>query len=163
MIVSLNEIETTCYRAGLGVGLAHGLAEDAGRIAVKLACRHADGLAIMLRALKSVEANPVPPPFFIRKGDAWVPVRPSLPALIAAPIAMELCLADPGVTVGLGAIDDPAILAASGEGEPVPPAEPIAVDEALWRELGRLAARTYVPASATSRLMGAGAGLTDND
>ena len=39
----------------------------------------------------------------------------------------------------------------------------IEAPDEIWRELGRLAARTYVPASETSRLMGAGAGLRDND
>jgi hypothetical protein len=37
------------------------------------------------------------------------------------------------------------------------------VDDASWAELGRLAHRTYVPASMQSRLAGAGAGLLDND
>lgn len=163
MIVTLNEIETTCYRAALGVGLQQGLAEDAGRIAVKLACRHAGALHIMLRALRTAEASPVTPPVFIRKDDAWAPSRPSLPALFAAPIAMELCLAEPGVTVGLGAIDEPAILAACGEGDPLPPDHPLEADIETWRELARLASRTYVPASATSRNSGAGAGMIDND
>ncbi len=163
MIVTLNEIETTCYRAALGVGLPQGLAEDAGRIAVKLACRHEDGLAIMLRALKAAEEKPVTPPAFIRRDDAWVAARPSLPALVAAPIAMELCLAEPGVTVGLGAIDEPAILAVCGEGEPQPPGRVFEADDGLWRQLVLLAARTFVPATAASRLSGAGAGMTDND
>jgi hypothetical protein len=37
------------------------------------------------------------------------------------------------------------------------------VDSGLWAELNRFAAETYVPASARSRAVGAGAGLTDND
>jgi hypothetical protein len=36
------------------------------------------------------------------------------------------------------------------------------VDEAAWRELGALAARTYVPASARSRSRGAGAEVDDS-
>lgn len=32
-----------------------------------------------------------------------------------------------------------------------------------WEAIGRLAAQTYVPSSETSRIAGAGAGLTDND
>jgi len=39
----------------------------------------------------------------------------------------------------------------------------IAVPDELWRQTEMLAARTYVPATAASRLAGAGAGLTDND
>ncbi len=38
-----------------------------------------------------------------------------------------------------------------------------AVGDDEWERLGRLAWRTYVPASDESRLRGAGAGLTDND
>lgn len=41
--------------------------------------------------------------------------------------------------------------------------EPVTVDDALWQDLQTFAARTYVPASDRSRLMGAGAGLSDND
>lgn len=37
------------------------------------------------------------------------------------------------------------------------------IADELWREVSELAARTYVPESATSRVAGAGAGLTDND
>ena len=37
------------------------------------------------------------------------------------------------------------------------------VDKYLWDQVTRLAARTYVPSSAQSRLLGAGAGVTDND
>lgn len=37
------------------------------------------------------------------------------------------------------------------------------VDAAAWAELDRLGARTYVPASEASRLLGAGAGTSDND
>jgi hypothetical protein len=41
--------------------------------------------------------------------------------------------------------------------------EPVQVDDAVWAALQKFAARTYVPASEQSRLMGAGAGLLDND
>ncbi|MEM9030045.1 MAG: DUF3726 domain-containing protein [Pseudomonadota bacterium] len=37
------------------------------------------------------------------------------------------------------------------------------IDDTVWRQALALAARTYVPASETSRAHGAGAGLTDND
>ncbi len=39
----------------------------------------------------------------------------------------------------------------------------ITVSETTWRSLQAFAAKSYVPASAASRLAGAGAGLTDND
>jgi hypothetical protein len=41
-------------------------------------------------------------------------------------------------------------------GRQLPPVEPLHVDEDQWRELLDLAARTYVPASDTSRQRGAG-------
>lgn len=37
------------------------------------------------------------------------------------------------------------------------------LDETVWRDLDEFAARTYVPSSEESRILGAGAGLTDND
>ena len=39
----------------------------------------------------------------------------------------------------------------------------VAVSEAIWTELQRLAAQTLVPESATSKRRGAGAGMIDND
>ena len=36
-------------------------------------------------------------------------------------------------------------------------------DPSAWKTLKRMASRTYAPATEASRLMGAGAGLTDND
>lgn len=44
-----------------------------------------------------------------------------------------------------------------------PPSTARHVPEDIWDWLNSLAARTYVPASESSRLSGAGAGLTDND
>ncbi len=48
----------------------------------------------------------------------------------------------------------------TGQSEPVMRAE---VDESAWQELGEFAHRTYAPATESSRLLGAGAGLSDND
>lgn len=42
-------------------------------------------------------------------------------------------------------------------------AQGVMVDEQLWAKISQLAARTLVPASETSRLSGAGAGILDND
>tara|TARA_B100000378_G_scaffold70460_1_gene53544 strand:- start:194 stop:394 length:201 start_codon:yes stop_codon:yes gene_type:complete len=39
----------------------------------------------------------------------------------------------------------------------------VAVNEAIWTELKRLAAQTLVPESVESKQRGAGAGLIDND
>ncbi len=43
------------------------------------------------------------------------------------------------------------------------PVDGVEVDDEVWREVTALAARTYVPESKTSRVAGAGAGLSDND
>ena len=50
---------------------------------------------------------------------------------------------------------------AAQEAHQTPTRHPVA--DALWAEVGALAARTYVPASAASRASGAGAGAIDND
>lgn len=165
MIVSFNEIETMCYRAALGVGLTHGLAEDAAHIGQRLAVDRPDGLEIMHRALLSAETNPVTGPVFVREGRAWRAGGFRVPALVAGPVAADLRSADPRAEIVTTAVDEPAIMeiclsAAQG---PAPAMEPLDVPERLWRDLGKLAARTYVPATDLSRLMGAGAGLSDND
>lgn len=191
MIVSRNEIETTCQRAALGVGLAHGLAEDAAAIAAWLAASGELAAEIMLRALLSAEACGVSVPCFSQDGNIWRPAQDAIvPALVAGPSAADLLRADPGAVVHIGRIDEPRVIAAAlalagldaaevplerGQsmrltarpGRPLatprPPAEGFAVADAVWRELLKLAARTYVPASEQSRLKGAGAGLSDND
>jgi Protein of unknown function (DUF3726) len=150
MIVSLNEIETGCYRAALGVGLSHGLAQDAAMIGVKLLSSRPDGLAIMLRALRFAEIHPV------WQGDMNV-----VPSLVAGPIAADLSKVHPATPIEA---DEPEIIKLCLQDLPfVPPAAPVEVEGGQWRELQTLAARTYVPASDTSRLKGAGAGLLDDD
>jgi hypothetical protein len=165
MIVSLNEVEMTCYRAALGVNLPHGLAEDAASIAAKLVTTVPAGLAIMLRALRSAEGNYVAPPVFARDGHIWRARYPFLPSLQAGPIAADLENAEPGVQVEICATDEPSIVdICRRHGTPNGvPGIPIEVEDALWRELLRLAARTYVPASRISRLTGAGAGADEKD
>jgi len=164
MIVSLNEIETAAYRAALGVGLDHGLAQDAGAIAVKLVPSRPDGLAILLRALNFADANRIAPPVFVREGQHFRPRHAVLPSLVAGPIAADLRRAEPDAAVDTSRADEPAIVELCLS----PPAgnapdHGVAVTGGLWQDLQRLAARTYVPASETSRLMGAGAGLRDTD
>lgn len=164
MIVSLNEIETSCYRAALGVGLSHGLAQDAAAIGVKLLASRPDGLAVMLRALRFADAHPLAPPAFIREAKRWRPRLGVVPSLIAGPFAADLRQADPAAVVDLRATDELAVIVACLDGlAVVPPAHPLEVHDSQWRELQKLAARTYVPASEASRLRGAGAGLRDDD
>lgn len=164
MIVSLNEIETSCYRAALGVGLPHGLAQDAALIGVRLAATRPDGLAVMLRGLQFADANRVEHPIFKRDGPVWRSRHRRVAALVAGPIAADLKWADPSVAVETGWTDEPAIIAICLDQSPHAwPSDPLEVPDELWRDLQVLGARTYVPASAASRVMGAGAGLRDAD
>lgn len=164
MIVSLNEIETSCYRAALGVGLSHGLAQDAALIGARLVATQAHGLAVMLRALNYADANRVEPPVFARDGAVWRPRYGIVPSLVAGPIAADLKRADPSLVVEIGLTDELSIIAiCMDQCPPVWPLSPLEVSNDLWRELQGLVARTYVPASAASRIKGAGAGLRDDD
>ena len=82
-------------------------------------------------------------------GDAVHGVPADL-AKLAAPVsdaALTLCKGEPGL--------DAACLRGGASGR--------VVDSALWQRLAAWEARTYVAASTSSRLTGAGAGLTDND
>ena len=191
MIVSRNEIEAACQRAALGVGLAHGFAEDATAIAARLAADGEDVAAIMLAALSSIEENGCPIPCFNHDERLWRSAEQAIvPALVAGPCAADLLRADPGAVVQIGRTDEPKVIAAAlalagldaaevplerGQsmrltarpGRPLatprPPVEGFTIADAVWRELLKLAARTYVPASEQSRLRGAGAGLNDAD
>lgn len=191
MIVSRNEIETTCQRAALGVGLSHGSAEDAATIAAWLATGGEDVVEIMLAALSSVEENGIPVPCFNHVERVWRSAQHAIvPSLVAGPCAADLLRADPGAAIEIHRTDEPKIIEAAlalagldgtdvplkhrrsmrltaRRGKPRPPprqlAEGFAVSDAAWRELLKLASRTYVPASERSRLKGAGAGLNDND
>ena len=96
MIVSRNEIETTCQRAALGVGLAHGFAEDAAAIAARLAADGEDVAAIMLTALSSIEENGIPIPYFNHDERLWRSAEQAVvPALMAGPCAADLLRAEP--------------------------------------------------------------------
>ena len=163
MIVSLNEIQSTCYRAALGIGLSHGLAEDASSVAACLVAAGPGGLAIMLRALLFADSHRVAAPVFTKSNGTYVARHAVLPALMAGPVVADLKRAEPNVAVDLSLADEPAVIAAFLAPPQDLPAAAIAVPEDLWQALTALAARTYVPRSETSRLMGAGAGLRDND
>jgi len=104
------------------------------------------------------------------------------PALALGPLALAARALGMTIRVeGVGAVtllmpegpafgalpDEAASLAVSRTEEGAAPLCPSplgrAVDRSAWESLTRLAARTYVPATAESRLSGAGAGLADND
>lgn len=164
MIVSLNEIETGCHRGALGVGLGHGLAQDAAWIGARLVATRSDGLAVMLRALQFADANRVRAPVFKREGAVWRSGPGMVTCLVAGPIAADLKSADPSMAIEIGLTDEPLIIAIClDQSRRSWPACPLDVADDLWRDLQALGARTYVRASATSRVMGAGAGPRDAD
>lgn len=73
-----------------------------------------------------------------------------------------------GIALGFEGVlpDAPAVLTIRA-GEQLPAAEPSHTraepEEAAWAVLNRFAHKTYAPATEESRLLGAGAGLSDND
>jgi hypothetical protein len=177
--LSLNEVETWSAKAARGAGLSWGLAEDAGRAARRLA---AAGLAFAPSILR-LETDQAPAVMAARLAD----LPPTLPVTLSGigdPPFLAAMLAACG---GIFAVTwrGGAMLAAHRRLAPRGSAQrrtaevlvtpladspglPAAMTRALLAPaeldaLERLAHRTYVPASAGSRLAGAGAGLTDND
>lgn len=161
MIVSVNEVETTCYRAALGVGLAPGVAEDAAAAAGRLVMANAGSLPLLLEALRGAEREPSLVPF-VRSPDGWKPAREKLPALIAGPALSDLVSAGEAVDSHFQA-DVPEVLQACLAGGSGNESDEISVDAVVWSEIQKLAARTYVKSSERSRLKGAGAGMRDED
>jgi len=155
MMVSLNEVENACHRAALGVGLSQGLAEDASWIGASLVTTRRDGLARMLAALRQADLSRAHHPAFTRSERGWV-LDPSVPALVAGPALSDLLQAEPHLDLEIGPAAFPEIFDLCRAGRQPPPGEPLQVDDDQWRELLALAARTYVPASDTSRQRGAG-------
>jgi hypothetical protein len=162
MIVSRNEVETSCWRAALGVKLPHGLAEDAAWIGAELIVTRPDGLDRMLRALEHVETHGVHPPAFRREGHRWI-LQPGTPGLAAAPAAADLRQSDPGaeLATGEGEVHDIVAIGLAGPRRSV--SGPIDVDDGQWRRLLDFAARSYVPATAASRARGAGPAMPDEN
>jgi len=200
---SLNEIEKTVLKAGLGTGWPQGLAEETAQAAAWLVALGLDGVTPAVESFEAgfrhAEAE--------RDEEAWR-LMPG-PVAATGPSALDLLVS--GRTVVLTAVPHPLLLAGlagvrlwgtggllleSGTGDllvghaglqgPIPPAgsdialgltadgpppaetapadaAPLFVDEALWRRVEALAARTYVPANPTSRAGGAGAGDIDNE
>lgn len=187
MLCSLNEIETQVRKAVRGAGYDWGLAEEAGKAARRLALRGHPVVAAFLGLCERFDRRPYADhaPTLL-DGIWWAPGGLLCP--LAAGVALS-DLAPPSVETGPMAF--PLIFTAFAEAAgytldcddllqpdaariscrrapPAPHAEPvpagIEVDPSLWDRLDRFARRTYVPASAVSRLTGAGAGtMVDND
>lgn len=172
-MLSLNEVGSMAVKAARGAGIPLGQAEDLGRVAIYLAGTSGKIDAIT-RALQEEQI-----PAAVDWGQDILTLRSGSAALIA-PIVRDgfamgydhAQIADPDHATLVGAFlaesgvalqwdglelsrSDTSVLAASCHPVTVPPD-----DWAIW---ARLAAKTYVPETAESRLAGAGAGLTDND
>ena len=170
-----NEVEAMALKAARGAGAPLGHAEDFARAAGAMAMADAAALDSLSNALDGpfeVDASGIPlrlvgpcmmvMPLAIdalRSGEAEV-LLPGAhpPALVQAYIRVaaqdfDIALEISGEKLRLGAVQPPAAL----------PAKAVAVPDAIWRIWDALAAKTYVPETESSRLAGAGAGLTDND
>lgn len=105
MIVSLNEIEATLRKVGLGTGWPFGLAEETGRAAAWLAARGFDGVGAALAALRCDPA----PAMAERTGEGWT--IPRARAAAAGPSAFDLLATDAeGARMLLRQSDQPLLL-----------------------------------------------------
>ncbi len=118
MHVSLSELETTLWKAALGVGLPLGLGEDAGRAARRMAVSGIGDLTAYVDALDALEAGRTGPCDTSRAvlGD-FVPAsqEQSLSAFHAAPSACDLLVATAAQGHGpdrvtMAAVDAPAMV-----------------------------------------------------
>ena len=171
-MLSINEVAGTVLKAARGAGIPLGQAEDMARVAGYLVGIKGD-VSVVTAALREPpiaaqtkwEANsltvsgsvamiaPVICDAFRMGYETVTFSDPQHSAYIAAALAVEdVPLWWEGRTVKRG---DCEIL-------PTKPG-PVTVPRADWDIWLALAAKTYVPESETSRLAGAGAGLTDND
>lgn len=191
MSFALNEVEATAKKASRGAGYSWGLAEEAGKATRWLCGQGLDGVAILATALSRPDqtlACPLTRGAQLSDRAATLAehvitlrhvAQPALLLAFAAQVARQTgyCITvDCGVAKG---VTDGTRLSLT---DAFPPeadlvrvylggrlAEALALasrarpDEAAWAELNRLAHRTYAPATEESRLLGAGAGLSDND
>jgi hypothetical protein len=219
--LSLNEVESTVWKAARGAGLAWGLAEETGQAARWMADRGLAWAEPVVACLEDAERRhgEISPPVLV--GDTWrAPVASqALSPLLCGPLISDLAstLRDQRQSLRLGSVAQPILLlpfvaraaealnaelklawpgaawlcradgthfstpspapAASGVeigsagaddplgGEPIlaSGAERRNIPAGLLHRLESWVRLTYVPATAESRLLGAGAGLTDND
>lgn len=112
MRVSLSEVETTVRKAAVGVGLALGLAEDAGRAAGWAALVGVGGPAVFAAALEALDTgHSVGADADRARAGTLAPVDGAGPlsALIAGPAACDALRSVAG-TVTLIAVDHPAVV-----------------------------------------------------
>ena len=172
---SVNEIHGMVLKAARGAGLPLGCCEDLASAAAVLARRAPDQLDELRAALAEPhEAQACSARIDKARVARIAPAAidhllvTRQPVELADTDAPHLLKAYAEVAATLYATpiqcDGAGVLTLGGEmPPPLPPIASVEVDEDLWRALGELAHRIYVPASEASRVAGAGAGLTDND
>lgn len=170
---ALNEIEGLVQKAARGAGFPVGQAEDLGRVAAFLA-----GTGESIAPVTAALQEPISA-VDVRWQDESIEVVQGPGALIG-PIVCDAfamgytsaVLAETAHAALVGAFLAQSGVAPKWSGNsvtvsdtpiPGPKCKPVAIPHADWRIWQDLAAKTYVPETESSRLAGAGAGLTDND
>ena len=171
-MLSVNEVASTALKAARGAGLPQGQAEDLARVAAYLVGIRGD-VAVITAALqepmRAVQATWDGNHLTISGSAAMIaPVICDAFRMGSARVTFADLRHSPYIAAALAADGVPlwyegrSIRRGDSEVLPVKPG-PVAVPQADWDIWLALAAKTYVPDSAASRLAGAGAGLTDND
>ncbi|NNK78705.1 MAG: DUF3726 domain-containing protein [Litoreibacter sp.] len=180
---SLNEVQALVLKAGRGAGLPLGLAQDLAAAVPWMG----QAIETLPEALQVSGTTRLPE----RQPDALV--FEEARAVMDGPCALDLARAETGQALELRNLDAPEILQAliscnravtgkdmvvekvgpedlrltarSEDLEVAPSAgrPPLMVGQETWTRLEKLAAKTFVPESESSRASGAGAGLSDND
>lgn len=189
MSYALNEVEAMAKKAVRGAGLSWGLAEDAAKATRWLCELGQDGVGALAAILNDpdLSGGPLVQGVRISDGAASLADTPmhfgavSTPMMLlpfAAMAARQLgqtvtvkCADQVAVTDGIILSMSAPLLGASavtirvgGALEtPCDRQTRAAPDAQDWETLSTFAHRTYAPATEASRLLGAGAGLSDND
>lgn len=162
MRVSRSEFEATVRKAARGADWPAALAEDLSRAAGALAATGGAGGELGLNMVEGDQRDILAATitaFELSLGGEASAVAGASPDLLA------------GCALSLGAEHDVGFdISTEGDCAKISagPAKSIEIVEifvapTVWDRLQKLACKSYVPASAESRLAGAGAGLTDND
>lgn len=188
MSYSLNETEALVRKAARGAGYSWGEAEDAGRAVRWLEARSLPGAAAALHlfGLKTTGAlapdscgltlgtrlsDGVLPEGTLANVDAPLLLLPFAHAMGTDQTLTWLtgtaCLGTDGTATLTGAPpalrDDMTLSQGRSTGTSLIATTRADIPQAVIDGLTALAARTYAPATEASRLLGAGAGLSDND
>jgi len=185
MNVSFDEVRRVAFRALDGGGAAPGIDDDCGWACAWLEACGYPGLQMLVEALEETPREARRPSL---ETDAIGLDMKNVSAIFSAPNIVDMAVATGRVFVrnvrhglyflpftvradiGIGCPVDPSF-AIGGERSKNPYSEKLAaayaqglkVDDAVWTKAYAFSRAILVPENETSRLTGAGAGLTDND